>query len=242
MDSTSASPVKANGTTSARVDKATLLKALADELKRERQRAQDWAQKMVEAESQVEQKHRDFLEEEARLSAQRDANAATISSLRKELARAKQALEEASHVDEQEAQAYLALLSNGTSNGGVPSSPTRHDRPVSSGLNGDASLTGNGGIYSTSRISSTDVLPSSAYFAPDCPQGSTSLSHQPGSPYSSPPLQYAAGHVPLERSVWHDSIDEPRFEGVQPELAKSGRRWSRVFPSLKRRNSEVGRA
>jgi hypothetical protein len=51
--SASASPIKANGTTSTRVDKTTLLSALAEELKREKERAQDWGQKMVDAESLV---------------------------------------------------------------------------------------------------------------------------------------------------------------------------------------------
>lgn len=65
---------------------------------------------------QVEAKHRDFLDEEIRLKAKRDANAATISNLRRDIARARQALDDAAHVDEAEAEAYLDLLqSSGSS-------------------------------------------------------------------------------------------------------------------------------
>jgi hypothetical protein len=196
---------------------------------------------------QVEQKHREFLDEEARLSAQRDANAATIAALRKELAKAKQALEEASHVDEQEAEAYLALLSNGTTKkGGLPSPK----RPLSSGQNGSQPAYVNDGIYSTSPGHSSDGLPSSAHPGschPPRPHRPTSLvtghPYQATSPYASPPLPSATvGNAAVEHSVWQDSIDEPRSEGVHPELAKNGGRWSKVFPSLKRRNSEVRRA
>lgn len=45
-----------------------------------------------------------------RLKAKRDTHAAAILALRRDLARVRQALEDAAHVDEAEAQAYLDLL------------------------------------------------------------------------------------------------------------------------------------
>ncbi|GAA5884195.1 hypothetical protein JCM6882_002175 [Rhodosporidiobolus microsporus] len=241
--STPTSPSRLNGTASTRLDKAALLHELAEQLKREKERAQEWGQKMVDAESQVEQKHREFLDEEAKLSAQRDANAATIAALRKELTKAKQALEEASHVDEQEAEAYLALLSNSIAGNGALSSPPARDPLPSSDQRGNHPSFVNGGIYSTSPINSSEALPSSG--RPPRPPRPTSLvdhPYQSPSPYSAPPLHLTTeGHVPLEQSVWQDSFDEPRAEGVHPELAKNGGRWSKVFPGLKRRNSEVRR-
>ncbi|GAA5982920.1 hypothetical protein JCM10908_006832 [Rhodotorula pacifica] len=106
----SSSASRTRSASQTRTDKKALLDALAEELKRARAHAEERAREMIAMEEQVEAKHREFLDEEARLKAKRDANAATIASLRRELARAKQDLEDAAHVEEHEAEAYLDLL------------------------------------------------------------------------------------------------------------------------------------
>ncbi|GAA6033486.1 hypothetical protein JCM8097_001420 [Rhodosporidiobolus ruineniae] len=240
-----------------RVDKKVLLAALAEELKREKQRAEEAAQRMVEVEAQVEQKHREFLDEEMRLSAERDANVSTIAALRKQLSKLRAELEEASHVEEDEAQAYLALLSADQRNGGGPydtvtsaqsHSALPHGRPPLSQHLAE-SLVDRG--RSTSFDAGQPIQPSypsqQDSARPPRPERPYSLVGHPfriSSPYLSSTVPAAqvvnptSPTTPHERSFWQDSFGEPRQpEGVNPELAKGGGRWSRVFPGLKRKES-----
>ncbi|BGP20694.1 hypothetical protein JCM10213_001059 [Rhodosporidiobolus nylandii] len=252
MTSPSTSLPSTGGGGAFRTDKKALLAALAEELKREKLRAEQAAQRMVEVESQVEQKHREFLDEEASLSAQRDANASTIAALRKTLAKARQALDEANHVEDDEADAYLSLLSNGggtaLSGEGSRVAPLRDteddERPQAS-----PTLPHHAPFLSSSPIASSQALPlqQPSLSGPPPPAGRPT-SQFVGHPFqtSSPfPTAVATAHGNgafagnlLERSIWHDSLDEPHpAQQVNPDLAKNGGRWSKVFPSLRRRSS-----
>ncbi|GAA5974631.1 hypothetical protein JCM11641_007032 [Rhodosporidiobolus odoratus] len=233
-----------------RTDKKALLAALADELKREKQRAESAGQKMVDGEAKVEQKHREFMDEEAHLSAQRDANAATIAALRKELAKARQALEDASHVQEHEADAYLSLLSDkqpaaaetggsGLPRAQFPSQPTSESNldpgyPLNSRLMPSSHRNETRLSDPTHVAQATGTSPSSA--RPDHP-------FQASSPYpnthsSVPIAAIVSPTAALGRSVWQDSSD-----GALPaDLARNGGKWSKVLPGLKRRNSSRARA
>ncbi|GAA5869238.1 hypothetical protein JCM8547_005174 [Rhodosporidiobolus lusitaniae] len=236
--------------TSSSFRKEALLQALAEELKREKLRASSAAEKMLAVEQQVEQKHAEFLHEEERLSAERDANAAIIASLRKELATRRRELEAASHVDEDEAAAFMALLSsrdgangsqspsNGVFPSGVPASPAAgngrvsHDSPMrspplDSGHSSGDDIERPPPVHPTSLVSGHPFQTSSPY-----PPSGVPDAHLPP---SSPP------HAAFEYSVWQDSLgDEPAGQ-VHPELAKNGGRWSKVFPGLKRRSSSTKR-
>ncbi|GAA6011043.1 hypothetical protein JCM10207_005475 [Rhodosporidiobolus poonsookiae] len=232
-----------------KTDKRALLDALAEELKQAKQQAEEWAHRMVEAEAKVEQRHRDFLDEEARLSSQRDSKAATIASLRKELARLKHELEETSRVDEDEAAAYLALLSpSHGANGTAPSSPQAQ------AYNG-STTSARHPLY-RQEVNSTpaaDELPLEQHARPAAPsparpprpdRPTSALAGHPfqsPSPYTAEPIDLkgaVSSPTALPQSAWLDSLNEPlSIEHVRPELASNGGRWSRVFPGLKRRNS-----
>ena len=111
---------------------------------------------------QVEAKHREFLDEEAHLKAKREANAATIAALRRDLARAKQQVEDAARIDEHEAETYLALLQD-------------HDRDVVQGaLSGDPSRHADNGKHqntSTEEFSSPSrrLMVGQIFLAPASP-------------------------------------------------------------------------
>lgn len=289
---TAASPSAAATTrarTSSRTDKRALLDALAAQLKHEKAQAEQWAVKMVEVEdevrlaapppppppsrasradsstrSQVQAKHREFLDEEERLSRQRDHNAATIASLRRDLARARRALEEALHVEADEADAYLALLSGaagarqGAQDGMVTASEGGFEDD-SDGADRDdlrrdppARPPSLPSTRTSERTSSGARTRPSFDIVPPRPERPTShivghrLQQQP--PHALPPGARSPGarstssELALDRSIWRDSLDEQREGGagtMHPELARNGGRWSRVFPGLVRRMSST---
>ncbi|BGP28046.1 hypothetical protein Rt10032_c14g5381 [Rhodotorula toruloides] len=241
---------------SSRTSKKVLLDALAAELKAEKARVDEWAGRMVAVEDRVEAKHREFLDEETRLSSLRDQNASTISSLRRELAKAHRALEEAQHVDEEEARAYLELLSGRDQLGGGVSPPR---------MGGSAVPTEADDGHSPAQRKSSAALSHAAGAAPrpavapsemvaplpDSPTSPT-LSHlphpvNPTSAITSHPLQSYAPTVPLgvtvsqglptssdlqlERSIWHESVDD-----AQRGTSGQGR-WSKILPAIVRRRS-----
>ncbi|GAA6011079.1 hypothetical protein JCM10207_005488 [Rhodosporidiobolus poonsookiae] len=235
-----------------RTDKRALLDALAEELKQAKQQAEEWAHRMVEAEAKVEQRHRDFLDVEARLSTQRESKAATIASLRKELARLKHELKEASRVDEDEAAAYLALLSPGHgSNGTIPSSPQAHGHNGST-MSARQPLTD----YEAHGSTAARDLPLEQHDRPSAPsparpsrpdRPTSALAGHPfqtPSPYTTEPVDLigaVSSPTALPQSAWLDSLNEPLgTEHVRPELASNGGRWSRVFPGLRRRSASRG--
>ncbi|GAA5960862.1 hypothetical protein JCM21900_006611 [Sporobolomyces salmonicolor] len=237
---------------SLRTDKRELLQALATELKKERQRSEESGAKMVWIEAEVEEKHRLFLSEEARLSAQRDANNATIAALRRDLARAKQSLEEASHVREEEAAQYLALLSGEATNGHRETAPVP---PSSVGTidNGQQRSHLPAEVAVSRTISphpSSQALPRGPWPShpsqpsqrqsalPDAQPRPTSL--VAGHPYQSPSPYHNDQHDPVERSEWKDSLDEARQAGGGVESPKA-KGWAKVFPSLKRRSLSADR-
>ncbi|GAA5877350.1 hypothetical protein JCM1840_007204 [Sporobolomyces johnsonii] len=241
---------------SLRTDKRELLQALATELKKERQRSEESGAKMVRIEAEVEEKHRLFLSEEARLSAQRDANNATIAALRRDLARAKQSLEEASHVREEEAAQYLALLSGEEATNGhretasVPPSSVgtvdnRQQRSHPSQLPAEIAVARTISPHPSSQalphvpLSSHPSQPIQRRSArPDAQPRPTSL--VAGHPYQSPSPYHDDERAPFEKSEWKDSLDEARQAGggVEPPKAKG---WGKVFPSLRRRGSSADR-
>lgn len=205
---------------------------------------------------QIEAKHRDFLDEETRLSALRDTNAATIASLRRELARARRALEEAQHVDEEEAQAYLALLSGREQTEGAQISPekTSASRVPTEADDGHSPVQRKSsvGLASAPGGEPRTVIPSGMVAAlPDSPTSPTlSFLPRPVNPTSaitSHPLQTYAPTMPLgtsvpqglptssdlqlERSIWHESVDT---DGHRPTAQ---RRWSKMLPAMVRPRS-----
>jgi hypothetical protein len=199
--------------------------------------------------SQVEEKHAAFLEEESSLQSQHDSNATTIASLRKELAKVKQALEEAHHVDEDEAEAYLALLS---SQGGedldadeksvvsdVEVDPNSPPQPPSTATR------------SGENLSSSAPLPRRASNDPPArpPRRPRPTSLVAGHPFQTtspyPPNFLGTSPTPHGEGAPQVSpiqLDDAGFvvhpaHSVYPELARDGGRWSKVFPSLKRKTS-----
>ncbi|GAA6006763.1 hypothetical protein JCM11491_003173 [Sporobolomyces phaffii] len=97
-------------TRSITTDKATLLSALAQELRSEKQRAEAAAREMVHYEHLIEDQHAAFLAEQDRLQRRRDTNNREIASLRRKLAALKRELDQAQLVKEEDAQLYLDLL------------------------------------------------------------------------------------------------------------------------------------
>ncbi|BGP43910.1 hypothetical protein JCM10449v2_007967 [Rhodotorula kratochvilovae] len=255
LSSPVSSPTTARTRTSSRTDKRALLDALAAQLKHEKARAEDWAAKMVAVEDQVEAKHREFLDEEARLSALRDANAALIASLRRDLARARHTLEEALHVEAHEAEAYLALLSGERQAAREEAAAARaasEGGATSESADGHESAYGYPHSASPPPMDARDfppsTAPSSIVIRPPRPERPTSLIvghpfQRRDPPYTLPAGMRSPGAAPtsaelaLDRSVWRDSLDEQRDGAVHPELQRNGGRWSRVFPGLIRRRS-----
>ncbi|GAA5839907.1 hypothetical protein JCM9279_005203 [Rhodotorula babjevae] len=249
--------------TSSRTDKRALLDALTAQLKHEKAQAEQWAVKMVEVEDQVTAKHREFLDEEERLSRQRDHNAATIASLRRDLARARRALEEALHVEADEADAYLALLSSaaGARQGAQDGMVTASEGDLEGDSDGDdleqrraiaARPPSPPSARTSERTSSGARTRPSFDIVPPRPERPTShiVGHRlqqqqhgalpPGA--RSPGAISTSSELALDRSVWRDSLDEQREAGtggMHPELARHGGRWSRVFPGLVRRRSST---
>ncbi|GAA5927041.1 hypothetical protein JCM3775_002432 [Rhodotorula graminis] len=257
----SSSPTRAR--TSSRTDKRALLDALAAQLKHEKAQAEHWAAKMVEVEDQVQAQHRDFLDTEERLSRQRDHNAATIASLRRDLARARRALEEALHVEADEADAYLALLSGaaGARQGAQDGMVTASEGGFETDLDADdrdlqhphaAHPPSPPSTRTSERTSSGARTMPSVDIVPPRPERPTShiVGHRlqqqqqhalpPGA--RSPGARSTSSELALDRSVWRDSLDE-QGEGerraMHPELARNGGRWSKVFPGLVRRRSST---
>ncbi|GAA5913210.1 hypothetical protein JCM8208_003234 [Rhodotorula glutinis] len=262
MAPSTSSPTRAR--TSSRPDKRALLDALAAQLKHEKAQAEQWAVKMVAVEDQVSAKHREFLEEDERLSRQRDHNAATIASLRRDLARARRALEEALHVEADEADAYLALLSGaaGARQGAQDGMVTASEGGLEDDSDGDnrdlrrthaARPPSPPSTRTSERTSSGNRTRPSVDIIPPRPERPTShiVGHrlqQQQPPHALPPGARSPGarstssELALDRSVWRDSLDEQRevgAGGMHPELARNGGRWSRVFPGLVRRRSST---
>lgn len=137
---------------------------------------------------QVQAKHREFLDEEERLSLERDHNAATIASLRRDFARARHALEEALHVESTEAEAYLALLS-----AGVPDA-----RPLGEG---PGMVTASEGGLDTSD--DDDNHPGRTYMDPPPPLSPPSFAHESERPSSGTPPNQS----PSRGTVTPSSVD-----------------------------------
>ncbi|GJN94229.1 hypothetical protein Rhopal_007303-T1 [Rhodotorula paludigena] len=252
------SPATSRPRTSSRTDKRALLDALAAQLRVEKTRTEEWAQKMVEVEDEVQAKHAEFLDEEARLSAQRDTNAATIASLRRELARVNHALEEALVIEQDEAEAYLSLLSSEAAlqaPGSTLSKPLkRGSAPPDVGRSGSDELGYPSRAHAQFVEAGRTPSPNSTFIASPRPERPTS--HIVGHPYqqqqSSPSYPVLSGarfpdalrtssHLALHSvgEGWPNSSGDVSGAGaVQPELLqKHGGRWSKVFPNLVRRRS-----
>ncbi|GAA6048728.1 hypothetical protein JCM3770_003931 [Rhodotorula araucariae] len=213
------------------MDKRALLDALATQLKHEKARAEDCAARMVRIEDEVGAKHREFLAEEARLSALRDQNAALIATLRRDLARARRTLEEALHVEPEEAEAYLALLSS-------EMQAAREDAVACAGSWGESRSDlgeGAGGYDGTyddpASASRTPVnggeFPPAAAPRPERPTALLDghLFQCLETPRALPADMYPPDTAPISTELAH------------PELERNGGRWSRVFPGLIRRGS-----
>ncbi|ORY56803.1 hypothetical protein BCR35DRAFT_309739 [Leucosporidium creatinivorum] len=93
-----------------RTSKADLIMALAAELKREKERGAELSTEVEKAEAGLDEKHDDLLSLENEYDAQNARNEQIIANLRRDLEKAKEKLEQASHCDEVEAHQYLALL------------------------------------------------------------------------------------------------------------------------------------
>ncbi|ORY56828.1 hypothetical protein BCR35DRAFT_347729 [Leucosporidium creatinivorum] len=93
-----------------RTSKADLITALAAELKREKERGAELSTEVERAEAGLDEKHDDLLNLEAQYEAQSRRNEQVIANLRRDLEKAKEKLEQASHCDEVETHHYLALL------------------------------------------------------------------------------------------------------------------------------------
>ncbi|BGP35826.1 hypothetical protein JCM10296v2_007678 [Rhodotorula toruloides] len=236
-----------------RTSKKALLEALAGELKSEKGRVEYWAGRMVEVEDRVEAKHREFLDDETRLSSLRDQNSATIASLRRDLAKARRALEEAQHVDEEEARAYLELLA-GREGAEVEDSPARTVRSAvpTEADDGHSPVQRRRSAGFAHEGPTRPPVPSGMVGAlPDSPT-SPILAHlphpvNPTSAITSHPLQSYAPTMPLgatvpqglptssdlqlERSIWHESVDDAQRGGTGQG------RWSKILPAMVRRRS-----
>ncbi|KAG0660259.1 hypothetical protein C6P46_004713 [Rhodotorula mucilaginosa] len=189
-----------------RTDKKALIDALAEELKRAKAQAEEEARQMIEMEEQVEAKHREFLDEEAHLKAKREANAATIASLRRDLARIKQQVEDAARIDEHEAETYLALLQDHERDvvqGATSGDPGRHAD------NDKHQHAANDEFSSPSRR----FIAGQSFLAPASPPLPFN-EHRPSAPHPS------RSHAHVSRTNTH--IDSERF--VPPSAAAQGMR------------------
>ncbi|GAA5830460.1 hypothetical protein JCM3766R1_002729 [Sporobolomyces carnicolor] len=99
-----------NTNTNTATDKSQLLAALAQQLRTEKEQGELAAREMVQLEHIVEEKHASFLAEQDVLISRRDANEAEIATLRSRLTRLRRQLDEANHLRDDEANAFLQLL------------------------------------------------------------------------------------------------------------------------------------